>query len=194
MKRLSWKYMAGIVDGEGCIDSPLFRDKRKMNNPLYIRPRIRITMSAPGMSVLESMKVNFGGSLLPRHTDNPCWQDSATWSLEGVKLRPFLQNLAKHLIIKKQQALLAIWIQDHLRKKGMQFSEEPKRCACEEMKAMKTDPQRLNETAIHKITSCEGYHFWSSAHDACINCGRIDILHEGKGFCQKCYRSGKTLD
>lgn len=188
MKRLSWKYMAGLVDGEGCIDAPLFRDKRKRHKPLYIRPRLRITLSEPGATmVLDPMKVNFGGSLLDRIVDNPHWNNSKTWSLEGKKLRPFLQNLAKHMYLKKEQALLAIWIQDHLRKKGMQFAEEPKQCACKEMKAMKADPQRLSETAIRKIVACEGYHFWSTKHDACVDCGTTERPHCSKGLCKKCY-------
>jgi len=187
MKRLSWKYMAGLVDGEGCIDAPLFRDKRHKHNPLYIRPRIRITFAGPGLHILELIKENHGGSISHRHFDNPCWKDAATWSLEGKKLRPFLQNIAKHLEIKKHQALLAIWIQDHLRKRGMQFAEEPKQCACKEMKAMKTDPQRLSETAIQKIESCESYHFWSANHDSCLRCGKTDKKHEAKGYCKNCY-------
>jgi hypothetical protein len=187
MKRLSWKYIAGLVDGEGCIDAPLFRDKRMKHEPLYIRPRIRVTLAIPGVSVLEALKANHGGTLLKRTTDNPHWQDSVTWSLEGKKLRPFLQNIANHMEIKKEQALLAIWIQDHLRKRGMQFSEEPKQCACKEMKAMKTDPQRLSETAIRKIESCDGYSFWSSRAECCVSCGTTDLPHEALGMCSKCY-------
>ena len=187
MKRLSWKYMAGLIDGEGCIDAPLFRDKRVKNEPLYIRPRIRVTLSECSFPVLDCIKTNHGGSILKRTTDNPHWNDSATWSLEGAKLRPFLQNIAKHLIIKKEQALLAIWISDHLRRKGMQFSEKPKQCASQEMKAMKADPQRLSEAAIRKIISCDGYHYWSSRHDSCVVCGTTESKHEARGMCKKCY-------
>jgi len=187
MKRLSWKYIAGLVDGEGCIDAALFRDKRFEHLPLYIRPRIRITMVACSYYILEMLKTNHGGTLDERVSTNPKWQSSWTWALEGSKLRPFLQNIAKHLYLKKEQALLAIWIQDHLRKKGMQFAELPKQCASEEMKAMKTDPQRLSEAAIRKIVQCEGYHFWSSWADACKGCSTTESPHEARGYCKHCY-------
>ncbi len=187
MKRLSWKYIAGLVDGEGCIDATLFRDKRMKHKPLYIRPRIRITFSENCRFVLDILKTNHGGSISVRISTNPNWQNAHTWTLEGRRLRPFLQNIAGHLEIKKQQAFLAIWIQDHLRKQGMQFAEEPKQCACKEMKAMKADPQRLSETAIQKIRATDGYHFWSSKADACIDCGTTDRPHEGLGRCKRCY-------
>lgn len=187
MKRLSWKYMAGLVDGEGCIDANLFRDKRYEHLPLYIRPRIRVTMVASSLYILEMFKANHGGTLDLRKSDNPKWQSSWTWTLEGSKLRPFLQNIANHLYLKKEQALLAIWIQDHLRRRGMQFAEPPKQCASQEMKAMKTDPQRLSEAAIRKIVQCEGYSFWSSRGDACKKCGTSEEPHEAKGYCKRCY-------
>jgi len=187
MKRLSWKYIAGLVDGEGCIDAPLFRDKRMKHQPLYIRPRIRITLADSGLFILVALKTNHKGSLCHRPTNNPNWQDSTTWSLEGKRMRPFLQNLAKHLELKKQQALFAIWVQDHLRKQGMQFAEEPKQCACKEMKAMKTDPQRLSEAAIRKVVACDSYHFWSPSADCCRECGTTERPHEAKGYCRPCY-------
>lgn len=187
MKRLSWKYIAGLVDGGGCIDANLFRDKRYEHLPLYIRPRIRVTMVESCRFILEMLKTNHGGTLDIRKSDNPKWQSACTWTLEGSRLRPFLQNIAKHLYIKREQALLAIWIQDHLRRKGMQFAETPKQCACQEMKAMKADPQRLSEAAIRKIVQCDGYSFWSSVSDSCKGCGTTEEPHEAKGYCQRCY-------
>jgi len=191
MKRYSWKYIAGLVDGEGCIDAMLFRDKRYEHKPLYIRPRVRITFAENCRFVLDVLKANHGGSLEVRTNTNPHWQNAHTWTLNGVKMRPFLQNIAKHLEIKKEQALLAIWIQDHLRKRGMQFAELPKQCASQEMKAMKADPQRLSETAIRKIEACEGYSFWSSKADSCAECGTTDRPHEAKGLCGRCYKRGQ---
>jgi len=196
MKRLSWKYIAGLVDGEGCIDSRLFRDKKMKHKPLYILPRIRITLSENCMFILNILKANHGGHLEPRNLKkkNLDWQNAVTWSLQGKKLRSFLQNIANHLYIKKEQVLLAIWIQDHLRKKGMQFSEEPKQCACKEMKAMKADPQRLSEAAIRKIENSEGYHFWSTNHDQCIDCGTTKKPHRGNGRCGACYQKHSRLN
>jgi len=198
MKRLSWKYIAGLVDGEGCIDVQLYRDKRLSHKPLYIRPRLRITLTENCIFLLEILKANHGGSLEYRNLKkkNPVWQNAVTWHLAFRKLRPFLQNIANHLHIKKEQALLAIWIQDRLTKQGMQFSDEPKQCAAKELKAMKTDPQRLSEAAIRKIQNSKGYHFWSSNYDQCRDCGTRDKPHMGKGYCSTCYqrhfRKGNT--
>jgi len=186
--------MAGLVDGEGCIDARLFRDKRHKHKPLYIQPRIRVGLVESCRFILEIMKVNHGGNISDRKVDNPDWNNSASWSLQGTKLRPFLQNLVKHLILKKEQALLAIWIQDNLRKQGMQFKEEPKQCAYKEMRAMKTDPQRSSEAAIQKIINCPEYHYWSPNYDACRDCGTTEKSHNGNGYCATCrqrhYRAG----
>lgn len=187
MKRLSWKYIAGLVDGEGCIDARFYKNK-KMNNSITITPRIRITLAEGSKFVLEMLKVNHGGWLHFRDSGSSKWQNSYTWQLQGPKIRPFLQNIVNHMYLKKEQARLAIWIQDKLCQRSMRFPEKVKQLASDEMKAMKTDPQRLSETAIRRITSSNEYEKWKeNAYTHCRDCGS-DKKHEAHGYCSACYQ------
>lgn len=153
MKRLSWKYIAGLVDGEGCIDCEHVRDHRtKVYH--YLRPRLRIALGLPGKEVLEIMQANHGGNTYEKNLKghekyNPNWGSAFYWQLEGKRLRALLQNIVNHLIIKKEQARLAIWILDHIT--GKQVTDEIRDRLRDEMKAMKRDPQRLSEQAVTGI-------------------------------------------
>lgn len=147
MKRLSWKYVAGLIDGEGCIDLQVSYHKDYPGRP-YIRPRCRMTMSEPAKFLLELFNNNFEGDhhILLRSFDNPKWANAYCWGLHGKKLRPFLQNIVNHLILKKEQAKLAIWAIDNIM--GKHVSNELRERLKYEMKAMKRDPHRLSETAV----------------------------------------------
>lgn len=150
MKRLSWKYVAGLIDGEGCIDLQLIYHKDYPGQP-YIRPRLRVTMAESAKPVLDIFNTNFGGGLnkRPRKFDNPNWQDAWEWGLTGKSIRPVLQNLVNHLIIKKEQARLLIWMIDHLM--GKHVPDRVRERLQEEMKAMKRDPHRLSEAAVIEL-------------------------------------------
>ena len=152
MKRLSWKYLAGLVDGEGCIDMQIGKIKVNGDEQFYCRPRLRMTLSGiAGEIVLPILETNFGGHMEHvRFLGNEKWQPAHTWALTGkTHLRPVLQNLVNHLIIKKEQARFAIGWLDLIG--GKHVTEEVRRFAHEEMKAMKKDPQRLSEKAFVEI-------------------------------------------
>jgi hypothetical protein len=153
MKRLSWKYIAGLVDGEGCIDCQHVRDHRTRVYH-YLRPRLRIALGLPGKHVLDIIKTNHGGNTYQKHLEghekyNPNWGSAFYWQLEGKRLRALLQNIVNHLEIKKEQAKLAIWILDNIT--GKQVTDEIRERLKDELKAMKRDPQRLSEQAVAEI-------------------------------------------
>lgn len=151
MKRLSWKYLAGLIDGEGCIDMQASTDKR--DGTYYCRPRLRMSLSGEGgKNLLQDLSTNFGGHYDPprRWPNNPSWQAPYTWSLTGsAHLRSVLQNLRNHLILKKEQAKFAIWWIDNIG--GKHVTQEVRRFGTAELKAMKKDSQRLSERAVHQI-------------------------------------------
>ena len=143
MKRLSWKYIAGLIDGEGCLDV-------QITNGLYIRPRVRIGMTKSSFFVLEMLKENHGGFLTYRETNNPNWEDSVCWELVGYsQVCSFLRNIANHLLIKQEQARLLLWMEKEI--KGKQVADEARQIIRDELKAMKRDPHRLSEKAQEQI-------------------------------------------
>ena len=143
MKRLSWKYIAGLIDGEGCLDV-------QITNGIYVRPRVRIALTASCAYVLEILQANHGGHIYHRETTNEAWQDSASWELCGYsQVCKFLRNFKNHLLIKKEQANLLLWMENNIR--GKQVAEEARRLIRDELKAMKRDPHRLSEKAQEEI-------------------------------------------
>ena len=151
MKRLSWKYIAGLIDGEGCIDfqyvyqKPPYDKGRK-----YITPRLRITLSR-GEFVLNNLHENFGGAMNTREFCNNSWSIAHTWQIQGKRVRPFFQNIVKHLYIKQEQCRFCIWVIDNVM--GRQVDATVTQCAIDELKAMKVDPHRLSEKAALKVSA-----------------------------------------
>jgi hypothetical protein len=145
MKRLSWKYIAGLIDGEGCLDV-------QVTNGIYVRPRVRIGMTKSSLFVLEILKENHGGFLSYRETNNEKWEDSVCWELVGYsQVCSFLRNIVNHLLIKQEQARLLLWLETGV--KGQQVTDEVRQLIRDELKAMKRDPHRLSEKAQEKIKS-----------------------------------------
>jgi hypothetical protein len=156
MKRLSVRYLAGLVDGEGCIDFQ--RGFNKGVGQLYIRPRVRITM-VDGLHLLPNIQNNFGGHcrINDRSNGNENWQPATTWSISSKhEVQKFLSAIVNHLIIKKEQAKFALWYLNrlqgiHKRSKGSSRITEARNLVYEEIKLMKRDPQRLSERAAKRI-------------------------------------------
>lgn len=143
MKRLPWKYLAGLIDGEGCVDVQVIKQ-------IYVRPRLRIAMTEPAREILEMCKNSYGGALCERTQTNERWTNSISWELAGYSQAcPVLRNVVNHLILKKEQARLCLWMETHL--KGLHVSTAVRDAVRDELKLMKRDPHRLSERAQDRI-------------------------------------------
>ena len=148
MKRVSWKYLAGLIDGEGCIDLAT----TKVNEQFYVQPRLRIGMSDTAKFLLEMCQLNFGGHFSSRESKNENWQSSTCWTLSGYKTTcPILRNVVNHLFLKKEQARFCLWMETNL--KGTRLQQDVLNAVREELKLMKRDPHRLSEKAQERILS-----------------------------------------
>ena len=149
MKRVSWKYLAGLIDGEGCVDVQV----TKVGGKFYVRPRLRIAMSNVALELLDMCKLNFGGVLCTRAFDqakNPAWTQATSWELSGYKQAcPVLRNIVNHLILKREQARFCLWMETNL--KGKHVGQEVVEKCREVLKLMKRDPHRLSESAQEEI-------------------------------------------
>lgn len=189
MKRLSWKYIAGFVDGEGCLDMQFTKDG-KTGEYKYIRPRMRIGLSEPGRAVLDMLLANHGGNIYVKNLEghgkfNANWKAHHYWQLEGKRLRPFIQNIVNHLEIKKEQARLVIWMIDNVM--GKHVPDGVRELLKDELKAMKSDPQRLSERAVQELSKMMGDAPWSRYSASCKGCDSDTVKHHSKGYCEKCY-------
>lgn len=148
MKRLSWKYIAGLIDGEGCLDVQI--TKIKNSNVSYVRPRVRVALTTPGRDVLVMLKTNHEGHLVERSVpEDSNWSPSTSWELAGYTSCKFLRNIVNHLIIKKEQARFLLWMETNV--KGKHVSTEVRDAIREELAAMKRDSHRLSERAQERI-------------------------------------------
>ena len=146
MKRLSWKYVAGLVDGEGCIDIVV----NKRNDVYYVQPRVRITMCVVATELMDIICNNFKGNREYRTTNNPKWSDSITWNASGYnRACTFLRNIKNHVIVKREQTKLALWMENNV--KGQALTAEAVKVLKDEMKLLKRDPHRLSEQAQEHI-------------------------------------------
>ncbi|MGD9590802.1 MAG: LAGLIDADG family homing endonuclease [Pyrinomonadaceae bacterium] len=142
MKRPSWKYLAGLIDGEGCIDV-------QVGNGYYVRPRLRVALTHTSLFLLEACRLNFGG-FLSKRKGSGTHQDSVCWELAGYGVScKVLRNIVNHLVLKREQARLALWMEQHV--KGKHVSAEARDAIREELKLMKSDPHRLSEKAQERI-------------------------------------------
>ena len=145
MKRLSWKYIAGLIDGEGCLDVQITKG-------IYVRPRIRVCLADNCQMLLQMLHTNHGGSLIARPSTNQNWQSSTSWELCGYTMVcPFLRNFANHMYIKHEQAKFLLALEGIL--KGKQVADEARQFVIDELKAMKRDPHRLSERAQERLMS-----------------------------------------
>jgi hypothetical protein len=151
------EYLAGLFDGEGCIDVQRCYPKAGRNR-LYVRPRVRMCMTNSARFLADRLHAKFGGHLVSRKAGKANQQDS--WSLEwlnGVDIRRFLNLILPHLVLKAEQAKLVLWWLDNASGRcttaGYVGMEQARAAFVEELRAMKVDPQRLSERAVERIVS-----------------------------------------
>ena len=100
------RYLAGFFDGEGCIQlvNRVTKEGKQRSN-------MSVVITQANLDILHDIELRYKGSIYElKKTPNKCWQLvlSASNALE------FLQDVVPYLIIKKEQALLAIEFQEHL--------------------------------------------------------------------------------
>ena len=108
-------YLAGLFDGEGCV----LIGYRKTGNPRFLSMYISITNQDP--RPLKACFQEYGGGILTRsiRPDWPCYR----WQTGSRKALRFLKDVLPWLIIKKEEAEVAIQFQEK-KKKGHKRSEE----------------------------------------------------------------------
>lgn len=149
MKRLPWKYLAGLIDGEGCIDVQITRVKG-YEDRYYIRPRVRICMADNAAYLLEMIANTNKSHLSHREHKNPVWQNATELSFDGYKRGcSFLRNIVNHLFLKKEQARFCLWMEQNI--KGKHVPQQVRDAVREELRLMKKDPHRLSEKAQDKV-------------------------------------------
>ena len=96
---ISLEYLAGLIDGEGCLD---FMSPKK-----YKYPQIRIALKENESRVLFLIKDIFGGRINHRGKQKSWkdyWSEQNLWTISGKDCNKLLKKLFPYLVIKKQKA------------------------------------------------------------------------------------------
>ena len=121
---LSLEYIAGYIDGEGCI----LVHKAAATQTGRKTPRYDLHVSAYQCSrkVLDQLAVQFGGAVYSHMRSNrPTMRDSWSWKITGKAANHFLTLLYPHLVEKKEQAWLGLeFYANKVGSRGPQVSDE----------------------------------------------------------------------
>jgi hypothetical protein len=153
---MSPQYLAGFLDGEGCIDTQ-FMYSKQAPGVFYVRPRVRVSQAVSGRIVLDKLQATFGGHLANRKAQNSRQQASVSWEiLQQAGIRSLLGAALPYLILKREQALLVLWWLDNASGRYSGRGHRPdmemaRRIFAEELSQMKSDPQRLSGVAVERI-------------------------------------------
>jgi len=132
-------YVAGIVDGEGCIRIDKAKGRTSKRGYCYV---LVLTVSNTNEWLCQHLKNLFGGCTFACYHQKPrkvCWE----WRVAALKARAVLEQIAPYLTIKKPQAELALQFQKRRRHRGGRIGMTEAELAVDEaefiiMKALKT--------------------------------------------------------
>lgn len=143
------EYVAGLIDGEGCIDCQIMYPKRGYTY-YNVRPRLRVALTQSSGFLLEKLEATYGGYVSYRNSKILTQHSSMSWEIAGKeRMITLLKAILPHLILKKEQAKLALWWLENM--SGKHLKEDARRYFSNELKRMKLDPQRLSEEAVTHI-------------------------------------------
>lgn len=100
MTEVELAYMAGIIDGEGCVNIWCRSDRKEY--------RLRLSVTNCDLSLMLWIKSTFGGYLYRREAQKAGWKTKYEWMVTGKLLDNVLPIILPYLKIKRRQAELAV--------------------------------------------------------------------------------------
>ena len=111
VNKIEKAYIAGLIDGEGCIFLGRRFDKRNGRNRMYYKLEVILVMSNPNAIIF--VKERYGGALDKQKNGV---NKSLYWRLNiaSIKALNLLKDILPYLRIKKASAMYAIQFQEHI--------------------------------------------------------------------------------
>lgn len=103
---MSLEYLAGLVDGEGYIG--IRRCTTKGDRSLIPEFKPTMVVTNTNYRLMEILKSQFSGSICKRKRANETWKDAYSFEFNRTEIRRVLPLIVDKLIIKKEQAKLAL--------------------------------------------------------------------------------------
>jgi hypothetical protein len=107
---LSFEYLAGLFDGEGCV---------QVTNT----PAVRAKLTSTHKPLIDLLEAQFGGNVSSnRAHKKDDWKEAWTWTVYGQIALNFLAGVKPFLVVKAEAANLAL--QFKMSKSGVHLSED----------------------------------------------------------------------
>jgi len=103
---LDWAYLAGLVDGEGCITINHNKSERYYSGLL--------TIGMVDEDIVRWCHKFTGFGCIYKHTGKGNCQDSFIWTVRTRQAAVVLEKLLPYLRVKKLQALIVLELQKHI--------------------------------------------------------------------------------
>ena len=100
-------YLAGLIDGEGCVSIRKWKDKGK-----YFGYTLCLDIANSNPKLVKWIVENFGGKIYSYKFKNPNHKIRHDWRIYHQRAADILLTVLPYLVIKKTQALLAIEFRD----------------------------------------------------------------------------------
>lgn len=113
-------YVAGIVDGEGCIS--IFRSRKQAKSGRYqwLTHQLVLTVANLDINLLNSLREAYGGGL-----HGVRYPDPHQWSVTGEAAEEVIRLIKPWLIVKAEQAKLALEFQEAGRGRSYGYKRPP---------------------------------------------------------------------
>lgn len=99
-------YIAGFFDGEGSIGIYSRKDRK---GGYHLRTQLTQNLTPKSLELIEFLQSVYGGNFSPHKTLS--MNTNFNWQLNGDKAVVFLEDILPFLVLKEEQALLAIEFQ-----------------------------------------------------------------------------------
>lgn len=102
------RYIAGLFDGEGSVG--IYRNRNKDHIGFSLRTQVTQNKNSGSTEIMSYLKERFGGNVSEQKTLSG--DTKYNWQLNAGKAAKFLKEMLPHLILKRDQADIAIAWQD----------------------------------------------------------------------------------
>jgi len=112
MRSQNWPYLAGLVDGEGCLSAWKYWNANRTDCKPYWQYSCRVGITNTNLDLMKRLVQHFGGGFLCKREATEKHKASYEWRPKGKRnMQLLLLGILPHLMVKAEQAkLLLEWI------------------------------------------------------------------------------------
>lgn len=121
---LDIRYVAGLFDGEGWITVSV----KQMNARGYVNYQLFVGIGMVHKPIIDALKHQFGGNIFikrPSPGQSARTRTSSVWRLSSGPAAGFLGQILPYLVVKREEAEIAIEFQQHIRRHTNDFKYRP---------------------------------------------------------------------